>query len=479
MKKLSLTTEFVPRNQTASNGLDVSRFKEWVSRQMEMKFSDRIGALKRKWEFMANMTWTSAAKKSGYLISKPTGRDSVKIDLLKDFRESFVESCQQEIEGLDNTIKDLAATIPHSKSLLIHYAKFKEANFGEPAGGAILDLFTSYAIFEQREFLYRTDLVVLVPVFRDFCFLLISNLDKLSSVMADFKLSCLPESPAVPVEKAVSPNTKPEIAEKLAKHCLWHDFFILKDLMQCSIDFLKIKDRHCKSIYREYCSEFNCQKYHLTDNDLNFLGVWLQKTREFILKRVAAFKVLRLVLVDGENCLGPHLNELFEMGERSGHEQIYIIFGCRVTFDGISDYRLRDRVVVMPHFLKSKDAADVDYVRDATYWNEVLPADIDFILLTGDGFALGILSAIKVKRNCQWSRSAKGLGMGRWNVELKRLAEVRQTTGSIQKWTLTKPSRVADLILNRDDRFCCCLETNGLPCQNFRFSSLVTCEKHT
>ncbi len=479
MKKLTLTTEFVPRNQSATDGIDVSQFKAWASKQMELKFSVQIATLKRKWEFMANMTWTSAAKKNGYLISKPTGRDSVKIDLLKDFRESFVKSCQQEIGALDNTIKDLAAIIPHSKPLLIHYVKFKEANFGEPAGGAILDLFTRHQIFGQREFLYRTDMTVLVPVFRDFCFLLISNLDKLSSVMADFKLSCPPESQVVQVETAVSLNTKPENVEKLAKHCLWHDFFILKDLMQCPIDFLKMTDRHCRSIYQEYCSESDCQKYHLTENDVNFLGVWLKKTREFILQRVASSRVLRVILVDGEKCLGPHLNGLFEMGERSGHEEICIVFGCRLTFEGISNHRLRDRVVVMPHFLKSKDAADVDYVRDATYWNEVLPADIDFVLLTGDGFALGILSAIKVKRNCRWSRSAKGLGMGRWNVEFKRLAEMRQSTGVVQKWTLTKPSRVADLILNRDQQFCCCLETNGLPCQNFRFASLVTCEMHT
>jgi hypothetical protein len=462
MKKITIADEFIPRKLDDTH-IDCSKFKLLIIKQIESKFSSEINTLERMWIHgnILNVTWLGLVARNGKLYSKTNGKYTVKYNIMKDIIDVFIRSWRDEINILDNAISRA------SKPLIVSYAKFREANFGESSHAMVQQLLLKHNIMTHADFVSRTNMFMLIPVLSDIAMNTIANLEQLSRVTWATTLATTCDT----VPQYISPDNFDNLA-KHSDYCLWSDFYMLKNLTHSTIDFQNSKDKHCRSMYQEYCVH-ECTNYHLTSQDINLLGIWLKKTREYIMRRVKTSHILRIVFVDGENCLGPNLDEMFETGEHS-FEEIYIIFGRRYAFEGIHDSRLQLRVVVMPNLLKNKDAADVDFVREAIYLNEILPPDIDFLLLTGDHFVVGVIAAIRTKRNCLWSKRPNGINVDNWNTELKRIAELQTQ----HPWCLTMPSRVIDAVLKRNNEYCCCLDANGLPCCRLRFFSLVTCEKH-
>lgn len=467
MKKISLAKEFIPTNRQDPHKFIISSFKDWVARQKELKFASQTALLSDKWGKLHHMTWLAAIKREGQFRGK-RNKGVLIVDLIKDFLEIFNHSCYQELQILDSFI----AKLPRTQ--IINCAKFKESNFGDFARPTVLNLFKAAGIFDNPAFQEERDTSLLIPIFEQFCSTIISNFENMPVTAELEDVLALAPDPVtnLPVRLGL---------ENMTAYCLWDDFWALKEAYQCPMTFKAHKDvDYCRNLFREDCNVENCTKYHLTNLDLGFLECWTTKVKRFVKQRLESSHILRLVFVDIDNCKSPEMYDLFEMGEMTSRDEIFLIYGRYAAFAKYSQERLAEYMVIIPNFLKVADSADIDILKDAIYWDESVPANIDFVFISADAFLLELIPYMRTKRNCiLLPHPSKDLMfVHAWNKEFKRLAELRHLTSTIQQWTLSKPSRVASLILSRDESFCCFLEKNGLPCMRPRFLSLLTCEKH-
>lgn len=475
MKKVVLAKEFVPETRALEKDLNFDSFKEWVKLHKSIKFAPQLIQLHLKWDSLHPSTWYSLMKNAGRFSRKDPGKPIRRvINMARDLVEIFSYTCSKEIESLDAHIRIHASALPHSKQFLLHYAKFKASHFN----GASPDLMQT-VLLECNVFnvITQKDFSITVQVFEVYCDKISVELDKLELIFKECRTSLvIPENGNSFNDSLVVATIQP--TETLGKSCLWPDYYKMMASMKSTVPSGLQKVTTCRYVTKEDCLEVDCEKYHITSNDSQFFEAWIQKSRNFILNRVASSNILRIVFVDGDNGIGSYNDQL--QNSKIFNDELYMIFGRHDRCAISEDYIMVDRTIVVPNMLTTKDAADVDFSREALYLNFVLPTDIDFLFISADQFILELALSIRMIRNCGTMIPTQKIPfVARWNVELQRLAQIRHELSASPKWALTKPSRIANYILTRNEKFCCCLEENGLPCDKFRFSTLVTCEVHT
>jgi hypothetical protein len=451
--KLKLAPAFVPTKNVEN--IDLTKFKAAIEAHRGTEFKFQLHLLLTEWKHIHNLSWHAVVSRLGKFKRKGPHK---RIILSADATNIFLGSLTLELADLDLMMRIYASATPQQAQFLEAYAKFKIDCFGPKVPDLLQSLMIKNDFYtENKPCEYHVK--IMKNVYADYCKIILFKLDKMVEM---YKISKF--ATAVDITSfQVLPHTS--VGAISVESCLMHDYLIMKEQMGSHVP-MDYVTKFCGQVRKEFCTDIECLRYHLTNADIIFYQGWLNKTRMTITAIIETRTVHRMIFVDTDNTMDWCANRSY-----NNHDLI-ILFGNK---NSNSEHLSQLNIIVIPSLLKTKDAADVEMVKEALYWNKYLPLDIDVVLIARDEFVCELYVEIQYTRNCHlvYNQSLEFTYVKIWNAEFKRLMQQCQP----RTW-LGKPSRVANAILSRDERFCCCLDVSGLPCNRPRFSLLVTCQEH-
>tara|TARA_R110002072_G_scaffold45565_6_gene126993 strand:- start:47812 stop:49125 length:1314 start_codon:yes stop_codon:yes gene_type:complete len=220
----------------------------------------------------------------------------------------------------------------------------------------------------------------------------------------------------------------------------------------------------------------------VTIKEIRFRQKWIEKIREAVLSE--SKDLVRLVFTDSE-CGSLFAKEYLSL---HNHDQQNIIsFGAKALsglrnskYAAVGDLDLIPKLYFIPNLSNAKDAADINLSREVYYYNDILPSDIDFLIISRDGFADELALTCRVKRNCAVTKFDDDHNKLEYSMErLSQEIELSMAENEEDKPEFYKESRLTKIAKNKDDGICNKFRDNAFPCNNPRWHNLETCYDHT
>jgi hypothetical protein len=220
----------------------------------------------------------------------------------------------------------------------------------------------------------------------------------------------------------------------------------------------------------------------VTMKEIRFRQKWIEKIRETILSE--SKNLVRLVFTDAE-CGSLFAEEYLSLHDND--QQNIISFGAKTTsglrkskYTAAGDLDLIPKLYFIPNLSNAKDAADINLSREVYYYNDILPTDVDFLIISRDGFADELALTCRVKRNCAVTKFTDDHNKLEYSMSrLSQEIESSITENEEDKAEFYKESRLTQIVKNKDLGLCNKFRDNAFPCNKPRWHNLETCYDHT